>query len=63
MPHKNTGTALSLIEKIKNQQTERQGFLQKLKEENFKNFKKQKNTTDPQLNVCIKSSLQQKNVT
>lgn len=63
--HKNTGTALSLMEKIKSQQTERQGLLQKLKEGSLKNaFKKQKSAlTVPQLNVCVKSPLQQMNAT
>ncbi|XP_071574662.1 uncharacterized protein [Temnothorax nylanderi] len=56
--HKNTGTALSVIEKIKSQQTERQELLQKLKQGSLKNaLKKQK--TVPQLNVCVKSPLQQ----
>ncbi|XP_011263145.1 uncharacterized protein LOC105255525 isoform X2 [Camponotus floridanus] len=62
--HKNTGTASSLIEKIKSRKTERQVF-QNLKEENLENaLKKQKSTlTVPQLNVCAKSPLQQMNVT
>lgn len=65
MASKNTETALSVIEKIKSQQTERQGLLQKLKEGSLKNaLKKQKSTlTVPQLNVCVKSPLQQINAT
>ncbi|XP_067208354.1 uncharacterized protein [Linepithema humile] len=61
--HENTKTALSLREKIKSLQTERQGFLQKLKEENKNTLKNQKNATVSQFNIYVKSPLQQKNVT